>query len=227
MKHNPKKPTFKRVSAKDFAYLEIKQQVISGELRPDVNIVEESLSQLLDISRTPLREALQMLEFESLVVRQPNGRLKVSPVSVKEAEEIFNVRIKLEGMCVVQATDNATEEDIRNLSNIVHIKDSHREGSIEDILYYGSSFHTYIYELSRNETVCKILSQLNDHIYRYRCLVPIQNTDRIAKESEEHQEIIHYMSIKDNEGAEKAMTKHIKNSLHAAVEAIKPYLNDQ
>ena len=224
MKPNPKKPVFKRVSAKEFAYMEIKQQILSGELRPDENIIEENLSQSLEISRTPLREALQMLEFEKLAVRQSNGRLKVSPVSIKEAEEIFHVRIKLEGMCVVQATENATEKDIQNLTSIVSLKESHTEGNIEDILYYGSNFHNYIYELSKNETVCNILSQLNDHVYRYRCLVTNQDTDRIAKESEEHKEIIRYMSEKDKAGAEKAMTKHIENSLHAAVDAIEEHL---
>src|SRR5699024_6379970 len=143
----------RKVSARDFAYAEIKEQIIKGILEPDSSIVEDHLATDLEISRTPLREALHRLEVEELVVRQNNGRLKVAPISKKEVEEICTVRSKLEGIVVMQATENATEEDLFHLTNITRmIKESLKEGHRENVLVYGSEFHSYIYERSEEHT---------------------------------------------------------------------------
>ena len=226
MKNQIDRPSLK-ISAKDFAYNQIKQRIIEGKLHPDQSVIEEDLSSKLEISRTPLREALQRLELENMVIRQSNGRLKIAPISVKEVKEIFNVRSKLEGIVTVEATENATDDDIKNLSNITHnIKKAYQEGSIQDILYYGAKFHSYIYELSGNKTVNNILSQLNDHIHRYRRLVPKQNIDQIIEE-DEHQVILNYIADRDTKGAARAMQKHIENSLASAITAIEAYENNK
>lgn len=224
MNHLYNQPAFQRVSAQDFAYFEIKKRILKGVYGPGESIVEEQLSTDLDISRTPLRGALQKLEFENLVVRKSNGRLHVAKMSIQELEEIFEVRSKLEEIAVVQATKNATEEDIRILSNIVHmIKQTYGDGVIDDILHYGAQFHNYIYELSGNQTVYNILTQLNDHIHRYRRLVPEENVDRVIEAGEEHDIILQYIIKRDTQGAKEAMRDHIQKSVEAAIVAIKKY----
>lgn len=223
MKNQIDNSSLQRISVKDFAYYQIKQRIIEGKLQPNQSLIEEELSSKLEISRTPLREALQRLEFENMVVRQSNGRLKVAPISVQEVKEIFNVRSKLEGIAVVEATEKATEDDIRSLSNIVHmIKKTYSDGNIDDILYYGAKFHSYIYDLSANKTVNNILSQLNDHIHRYRRLVPHQRIDQVEVK-EEHQIILEYIANKDAKGANEAMQKHIEKSLSSSIAAIRTY----
>src|SRR5690625_2261069 len=108
----------RKVSTRDFAYTEIKKLIITWTLSPEDPIVEDRLATQLDISRTPLREALQRLEMEELVVRQMNGRLKVAPISIQEVKEIFTVRSKLEEIVVSQAVNQATESDVHHLSNV-------------------------------------------------------------------------------------------------------------
>ena len=212
-----------KISARDFAYNQIKQRIIEGTLHPDQSVIEEELSSKLEISRTPLREALQRLELENMIVRQSNGRLKIAPISVREVKEIFNVRSKLEGIVTREATENAADEDIKKLSAIAaSSKKAYQEGNIEDVLHYGAKFHSYIYELSGNKTVNNILSQLNDHIHRYRRLVPNQNTDQMIEE-DEHQVILKYIADGDAESAANAMQKHIENSLATAVTVIEEY----
>src|SRR5690625_1765840 len=203
------KSALQRFSARDFAYFEMKQKILEGVLAPDQPIVEEDLSSELGISRTPLRGALQQLEFENLVVRKSNGRLKVAPISIQEVKEIFNVRSKLEEIAVEQATENATKDDIRNLSNIVHmIKQTYSDGRIDDILHYGAQFHNYIYDLSGNGTVNNILTQLNDHIHRYRRLVPEQDINRVIEAGEEHEIILDRIAHKDKKGARQVIKEH-------------------
>src|SRR5699024_9954948 len=132
----------RKISTSDYAYTNIKESIITGELKPDEPIVEKQLAQVLEISRIPLREALHRLELEELVVRQMNGRLKVASISVQEVKEIFTVRGKLEGLVVANATENAMPKDIDHLKTILEmIKKSIEEGKIEEILYYGSEFH--------------------------------------------------------------------------------------
>src|SRR5690625_6387820 len=68
--------SIKHMSTADYAYQILKKNILTGKLAPEALIVEEQLASELDISRTPLREALQRLEIEELVVRRPNGRLR-------------------------------------------------------------------------------------------------------------------------------------------------------
>lgn len=216
------KPSSGRVSAKELIYFEIKEKILKGELEPGQHLVEDSLSSELGISRTPLRSALQSLEHDNLVERQPNGRLKVAPVSIQEAKEIFIVRSKLEGLAVEQATENATEADIEALTDIANmIQQVHKTGSLEDVLFYGDKFHTYINKLSQNRTVINIISQLNLHIHRYLRLLPNDKSVRSIDDHEEHELIIKYMAKGDKEGARLATERHIENSLEAAIESIK------
>lgn len=208
--------SIRKVSARDFAYAAIKEQIIIGTLEPDTPIVEDRLAKELDISRTPLREAIHRLEVEELVVRQNNGRLKVAPISIKEVEEIFTIRGMLEGIVVQQATENATEDDVARLFALTRmIKESFQAGLRDDILHYGSQFHSSIYELSGNKTAGAILSQLNDHIHRYRRLIPSRNKERLNDSYEEHQAIVEQMAAGNAKGAKKAAKQHILQSLEA------------
>jgi len=218
---NLSRHSLRKVSTSDFAYSEIKQQIVTGTLEPDEPIIEEHLATQLEISRTPLREALQRLEIEELVIRQLNGRLKVAPISIKEVKEIFTVRRKLEEIVVAQATEYATEHELSKLTNMTKmIERNFRESNLDEMLYYGSEFHTFIYDLSRNRTAVKVLYQLNDHIHRYRRMIPTQTIEKLAKSIEEHERILKCMMTKDANGAVQAMSEHIESSLQDVIASI-------
>lgn len=217
----------RRITTKDFAYSEIKQRIIEGEYEPNQPLVEEELASQLGISRTPLREALHRLEIEELIQRQSNGRLKVAPISVKEVKEIFRLRSLIEGLVANEATQRATEEDIRKLRDLTRLMvEASEEDRREDVVFYGSQFHAYLYEISQYRTAVKILLQLNDHIYRYRRLGPLRNEGRSKKAAEEHVKIFEAIASGDHIGAEQAMRNHILNSLDSAVITIESYLNE-
>lgn len=212
----------KRMSATDYAYNSLKKQIISGTLTPNQSIVEQTLSTDLEVSRTPLREAIQRLEFEDLLVRKPNGRLKVAPISIKDVEEIFIVRSKLESVAVEQAIDNMTQKDKNRLSHLsLMIEEMSKQKVIDEVVNYGEQFHYYIYQLSNNKTIIKILMQLKDHIDRYRRLTPLKRSIESRGTVNEHQLILDYMIDKNKNEAKKAMESHIINSMNSIVEKIK------
>jgi len=213
--------SLRKVSTSDFAYSEIKQQIVTGTLEPKEPIIEEHLATQLEISRTPLREALQRLEIEELVIRQPNGRLKVAPISIKEVKEIFTVRRKLEEIVVAQATEHATDRELSKLANMTEmIERNFHESNLDEMLFYGSEFHTFIYDLSGNRTAVKVLYQLNDHIHRYRRMIPAQTIEKLEKSIEEHERILNCMVARDANGAVQAMSEHIESSLQDVIASI-------
>jgi len=220
-------PINRRLSAKDFVYFEIKKRIIEGVLEPDQSINEESLASELNISRTPIREAMQRLEIEELIVRLPNGRLKVAPVSVQEVEELFTVRSLLEGLVAREAAIKAKEDDIQTLRRLTEqIVKAYEDDRREDVVFYGSEFHSYLYQISGNKTATKMLNQLKDHISRYRRIGPTRNYERSRKAAEEHQAMFEAIANRDPALAEQLMREHIKNSMEAAVQSIKEILQN-
>lgn len=207
--------------SKDNTYFELKQKIIDNELKPGQNVHEESLASLLGVSRTPLREAIQRLENEDFLVRQPNGRLKVAPVTVEELEEIFLVRGMLEGHIAKNAAKNATSQDIQHMTAMVEkTNQSLHLGSDKDALPFGFEFHDYLSEISGLHTFERILSQLRDHTLRY-CRYVSLHGEWNSQAYEEHSLILQRIADRDEEGAEKVMQDHISNSLATALKRLK------
>lgn len=206
--------------SKDNAYIELKQKIMYGDLEPDQIVREEHLATSLGISRTPLREAIQRLELEEFLVRQPNGRLKVASVSKKEVEEIFQVRSMLEGFIAKHAAINANDEDICRLTIILeNLKQSYKLGSSQDFVSYGFEFHDYISEISGLKTCVKILDMVRDHAIRY-CLWVSRYGEWNTKADEEHDLILQNIAKKNADGAEIAMREHILSSLSTAIQRL-------
>lgn len=218
----------KPVSAKDFAYHELKKKIWKKELSPNEIIGEAELVKELGVSRTPLREALSILEHEKLLIRQPNKRLKVSPISIKKAEEIFEVRAHLECIAVREAIENTTQEDIEKLGIIVHLtQQKNDEQDFEKTFFYGEQFHYYIYQLSGNSTVQTILMQLDDHIKRYRYLILSRNGGSPKDKDKGHEAIFQAIKNRDTDEAERLVKRHLEKGLEVVRIAITEYENSR
>jgi len=211
-------------STKAFVYEKLKKKILNGEMYPGKAIVEKKLSQELKVSRTPLREALSVLEQEGLVIKLINGRMKVASISRKEVKELFTVRKKLEGIIVEEAIEHVTSNDIKELATYIEgLKSSFKQNNIESVLMYGDLFHSAIYEISQNKIAYQILKQVNDKIKRYRNIIPMQSNDNSLKE---HELILNSIRRKDKLKAQELIESHIHSSLQIAMEAIEQYDKD-
>ena len=217
----------RRLSTKDFVYHEIKRQIITSELKPSEPINEIKTASELGISRTPLREALQRLEIEELIIRQTNGRLKVAPISIQEAKEIYNVRALLEGLIVKEAAVKVNEDDIQKLRLYTNLLNEAAENDRrDDVVNFGNEIHAFLYQISGNHTAVKILKNMNDKISRYRRLGPKDSITRSKKAASEHKKLTEAIAERDPIKAENLMKEHINNSLTAALESITRYINE-
>jgi len=189
-------------------------------LKPDQIVREEQLASMLDISRTPLRQAIQMLEMEEFFVRQSNGRLKVASVTKEEVEEIFMIRSMLEGNIAKHAAKHATDHDVVVLSEILDkLKYSFRLGYNQDFVSYGNEFHDYLAEISGLKTSVKLMSMVKDHANRYCHLVSMSGKWN-EKADEEHEIILQNIKSKNGAAAETAMKDHIMSSLRDVLNRI-------
>ena len=218
----------KRLSASDVAYQELKRAITEWEHAPGVQLIEENLSKELEVSRTPLRQALYRLELEGLIIRQPNGRIHVAPITVEEVEEIYKVREVLEGLLAREATSRITVEHLRRLEDILEMmRRSAEQHRNEDTVKYGSNFHQLLHELSGNHTARRFLEQLNSRIERYRRIGGYKNPGYVPmRPVEEHQQILDALSHGDPDEVEAAMRKHVRHSFLIAKETMELYLKN-
>jgi DNA-binding GntR family transcriptional regulator len=212
----------KRVSSSDVAYNKLKQKIIELEYEPELQLIEEQLSAELEVSRTPLRQALYRLTLEGLLIKKPNGRIYVAPITLKEVEEVYKVREVMEGLLAKEATINMTDEKFQELDDLINLmKLSTGQNRNELTVKYGRKFHTVLYSLSTNQTAKRFIEQLNAQIERYRTISSNKNPAFInTVPVQEHREILNLIHEGNPEKVEIEMRKHIKRSLEIAKQTL-------
>jgi DNA-binding GntR family transcriptional regulator len=132
---------------------QLRAAILGGELRPDQAVTQSGLAEQYGVSRTPLREALRMLELEGLVIRQGNGRFRTAPISIDDIQELTVMRISLETIAVrltVPTLGNADHAELEGL-----LAQIERLALVED---WGGA------EVPHREFHQKLVSGAGDHI---------------------------------------------------------------
>lgn len=215
-----------RLSSSDIAYHELKRKIIELEYAPELHLVEEQLSAELEVSRTPLRQALYRLMLEGLLIKQSNGRIHVAPITIQEVEEVYKVREVMEGLLAKEATINMTAEKLQKLDDLLVImKLAADQNRNEHTVMYGSEFHAVLYSLSTNQTAKRFMVQLNGQIERYRRISGYKNpTYSPLVPVQEHEKILSLIRDGAAEKVEIEMRLHIRRSFDIAKETIELYL---
>ncbi|WP_096187257.1 GntR family transcriptional regulator [Evansella halocellulosilytica] len=211
-----------RQNTSTLAYEKIRNKIIELELEPGEHIIEVKLSEELNISRTPLRQALNQLQLEGLVMKGTNGRIYVAELDVKDIIEVFHVREVLEGLIIREATNHVTDDDIEQMDHFIQLmKMTAAEKKYDKTVFYGSQFHHRLYGPSGCQTAVRFLEQIKGHIERFRRIPgyrqPDYNVDRVVKE---HEELLFLIKQNKPEEAEASMKKHIQRSLKTTLEVI-------
>lgn len=189
--------------------------IISGHLEPGAKLSEQGLAASLGVSRGPLREAIRRLEGRKLLERTPNIGVRVAQLSLKDLNEILQVREAMEGMACGLAATNMSDDEIAVLRKLL---DSHgKQKSVQEGKgYYQESedfdFHFRIVTGSGNKRLAQMLT--GDlyyllRVYRYKSST---KPGRALEALEEHQAIIAALERRDGPGAEQAMRTHLRNA---------------
>lgn len=194
------------------AYQLILHAIDIGTYRPGDRLVESELAERFGVSRTPIREALQRLETQSLLAR--DGRsLIVASLDHNQMAELYMVRSELEGLAAKLAARHATEEEIRLLQEMVR-EDRALVADPAALARTNRRFHRQVHLASHN----RYLVQQLDLVYRSMALMA--TTSLAAKgRSEvalaEHESIVDAIARGDGEAASKALKAHISRAFEA------------
>jgi DNA-binding GntR family transcriptional regulator len=135
----------------DRAYLRIKEKIITVQMLPGSVIQEARLIQELGLGRTPIREALKRLQTENLVVVAPRRGMFVSDVAITDLQQIFEVRVELEGLCARLAAQRITPAQLSDLRSLVVECRRSNQGDKELVLSLDRRFHQLMAESAGNK----------------------------------------------------------------------------
>jgi DNA-binding GntR family transcriptional regulator len=202
-------PKVRRSTLKDQVYDEIFELIISGSLPLGGQIDERALAGLLDVSRTPLREAVGNLAHDGLVEYRPYRGHFVRMFSIQEVNGLFEVRRSLEGLAVRLAVPRMSEGDIAELTSILDRATAALQG--DDMAAFANAdrlFHEMFARLSGNQTLIDILNRLSKQIQIARAMAN-RDPDVLERTSRERPAILAALRDRDAEFAARLMEEHI------------------
>lgn len=147
-------------------YEMLKQAILSGDLAAGQPLVELSLAEWCEVSRTPIREALGRLEQDGLVERTDRG-LVVRERSPQEIMDIYDTRLLLEASVGRFAAERRTDFDVRVLRRLLELEEKVSPRDPEKMADANQTFHRAIWRASHNESLIDLLERLNLHLARY------------------------------------------------------------
>jgi DNA-binding GntR family transcriptional regulator len=198
------------------AYEKIKEMIIFLDLKPGQKIVETEIAEKLKIGRTPVREALLMLENEKLVVCGKKKGFVVRNLSLSEMKEYFKMRMLMEHFAIPLIIERITPSEIKAIEkNIIKAVEAVEKGKLRDIIRYETKFHDILYKSTQSDIFIETISALVDKFQWLRAIG--LSADKGARESlNDHRRIFDAIINKD----EKRLKKLIEEHLHHAEEKV-------
>lgn len=200
----------------DFAYASVRERILSGEFAPGSVLNQELLATTIEISTTPLREALRRLGSEGLVTLDAHSNARVAPLSADEARDLFEVRRSMDSLAAGLAAQRRTQQDIAAMEAAGEELRPLIEGVGPQVLAAHRAFHTALYRASRNAMLVSMLDGLWDKADRYRRLglelLSGSGATRV-QDYQEHFELMQAVVEGDAARAEAVMHRHVQASL--------------
>lgn len=198
-------------------YERLKSMAVTFAIRPDTRVNEVELSKALNVSRTPLREALNRLMVEGFLTRAPNKGFIGRSLDAKQIYDLYELRQALETCVVRIACERASDEELVKLEEFVKTSIKRRErADAVNLLALDEQFHERIAELTRNREMVLALKAINARIHFVRWLdMKRQYTQQ------DHLRIVRALRARDASKAASLMEEHISRRLDQIVDVIR------
>ena len=198
----------------------LRQAIRDGVLPPGERLMEIPLAEELGVSRTPIREAIRILEQEGLVVMIPRRGTYVADMSLKDVTEVFELRSILEELAAELAAERITNEEIEALEqHLVEIGNYMNEKNLDKVVQADILFHEILYKASRNDRLVEMIHNLREQTLRFRTL-SMSQTGRLAKTWDEHRQLVEAISDRDVERARQIARIHMEESEKTLLEGM-------
>lgn len=213
MKGNDSKESGDKYSLRGRVYEQIREDILNGIYEEQEELKEVTLGAKLGVSRTPVREALRQLELEGLVEIIPNKGARVTGITKKDIDDIYQIRYLLEGLSARWATEHVTEEQLEKMEETLYLTEFHaQKGNFEQVYDLDSQFHELMYEASGSKLLNHILSDFHMYVTRVR-KVSLASSSRSKYSTEEHRNILNAIRARDADKAEECAHQHVQSTI--------------
>ncbi len=193
-------------------FTQLQNDILNGKYSTGDSLIETRLSEEMGVSRTPIREAIRQLELEGLVQSIPNKGAIVTGISAKDIEDIYIIRMMIEGLAARWAAENITDDELAELKETIELEEFYTlKNDTEHLLKFDSMFHEIIFKASKSRPLMHMLSTFHHYLQSARN-ISISSPGRAQKALEEHKAILKAITERDSEMAEKLTTEHVKNA---------------
>ena len=200
---------------RDVVFQTLRQAILYGELKPGERLMDIALANRLGVSRTPVREAIRMLELEGLVVMEPRKGAHVAQITEKDLNDVLEVRLGLEELVVQFASERITEEELQNLKAAEEeFEQSMQRNDLVALAAADVKFHEVIYQATHNQRLVQMINNIKEQMYRYRMeyLKDVKVRETLVKE---HRQLLQALEEHCQESAEDSIRAHIQNQQDA------------
>ena len=223
-------PILPKESLTDQVTTKIRAAIVSGEMTPGNHYSAIAISEKLGVSRTPVREALQLLEKEGIVTVAKNRGVRVNQISLDDIVEVFQLRLVVEPPAAARAVLNASESDLEVLRKLHHeMILVGQTGDGRATLEADKKFHLYLLGLARNAKLDGIVGELRNLVLAHgQVTIPQARTSQDL--AGDRDELMNAILNRDPSGAQIAMRNHVLRTAQMLVRAVcarTPGLNDE
>lgn len=188
----------------------VREDILNCELRPGQELREADLAKHYGVSKTPVRDAIQKLEFEGLMETQPRRGHRVTPISMRDADDILELRAMLESAAVAKIARTATDAELVDLDQL-------RQGdmrSVHDFAAYNRRFHSALAAMSGNRRLADEMVRVMEFYDRLAILSLTQSSREggFAGPLDDHNKIIDALQARNGRLAGRLARKHVQRS---------------
>ncbi|MCD7866037.1 MAG: GntR family transcriptional regulator [Clostridiales bacterium] len=206
---------------RDVVFQTLRTAILKGDLKPGERLMELQLASKLGVSRTPIREAIRMLEQEGLAIIIPRKGAEVARMTEKDMEDVLQIRCSLEELAVRLACQNITQMEMQELR--VAMEQFREKTTTEDIAAIAQAdvnFHDVLYKSADNPKLLGLLNNLREQMYRYR-VEYLKNPSIYQQLITEHRQLYEAVKMQDAEKAAAYTRMHLENQTESMKKVIR------
>ena len=212
--------THKTVSLADQVFDRLENDILSGVYKRGELLTELRLCEELGVSRTPVHEAMKRLEQEHIIEDCGKG-MRVLSITAEDAECIYEIRSRVEGMAAAACARSISEQDLKALHDLVDLQAFYAQrGDSDRVKSLDSEFHEMIYRCSGSAVLFDTLSPLHKKVQKFR-KAAVEQRSRAEESVAEHLAVYTAIASRDPLEAERVMNAHVASARDRLVQGIR------
>ncbi|MDW0112460.1 GntR family transcriptional regulator [Sporosarcina saromensis] len=207
----------KKTTLKEQVYEYLKNAITTGEIGPGDRLIEEKVSETLQVSRSPIREAVRMLEKDGLLNVHGSGGVTVVNPTVEDYRNLYETRVEMESLAAYYAAQRRTDKELAEMQEFIvemqkNVTDNH---NVKGMLQVNFSFHEAIVRASQNPFLISMTLQLRGVNSFYRKAILEGNPSHMREALQDHLDIFQAIDRQQQDEARESMRRHIERDFQS------------